>query len=336
MEKIKFSIPYNGDLQLMEEAVMSGQVYEIYFAGSKKYNFSDPYVDWNHHSENKIYQLLDFCCRKNIQANFLINKATLFFEDIKKIEKYVKRLRSTGVHLHLTVADLCIVSFLKDKFPKIKLQSSIYMGIENAFKAEQALRAGISELCLAASLNRDFKELKKIMALKKKWPGLTIKLLGIHNCYLWCPYLSRHSELPIFNETLATTYLSDNEKLLGRRVNYETCFYRVESVSDEIKRPIIRPEDISYYETNKLADYIKIAFRNETSRVLRDKFNAYFNRSFEGNLFCFINSNKHKKLFCNNKRIPKDFIKKVMTCSKNCVKCGYCDELAKALVRVEE
>lgn len=334
MGKIKFSIPYNGDLQLMKEAVASGQVYEIYFAGPKNYNFSDPYVGWRCHPDQDIFELLDYCNENNIQLNFLLNKKNLFFEEIQTIERYINILQDNGGVNSLTISDPYIVPFFKEKFPGIKLQSSIFMDISNSFKAKQALCLGLDDICLAPALNRNFKELKKIMMLKKDWPKMTVKLLGIHGCYYHCLYLPLHPELPVLKETLKRGNFKTKGKFLGESVDFDSCSYPWENISDEIKRPFIRPEDISYYQSNGLADYIKIAYRNDSSQLLKSKIKAYFQRRWRGDLFKILNSNKHQKFTCDNTKIPKDFIKKVMNCNKDCRICSYCQEVAKKTIKI--
>ena len=331
-KKVKFSIPYNGDLKLVKEAISSGQVHEVYFAGPKGFDFSDSFENNSFYSRGEIIALLDYCRRNRVRANLLVNKKIMFFEDLRKIESSINRLLRDEKIDSLTVSDTFLVPFLKKKFPLLKLQSSIYMGIDNVYKAREALKMGITLLGLDPSVNRRGEELKKIMGLKKIFPEMKVKLLGILTCYSNCFFASTHSQVPLLLGVLNKSSLRGRD-LLGKRISPFACHYQSEDISDELKRPFIRPEDISYYEDNGLADYIKIAYRDEDSPTLREKYAAYFSRTYKGNLFLLMDSTKHSKICCDNKKIPNSFICKVMNCDKDCHACSYCRRLSLRLIK---
>jgi hypothetical protein len=332
-KKIQYSIPFNGDLGLMEWAVSSGQVAEIYFAGSKGYNFSSPYVSLSPHTEADIADLVSFCKEKKIKTNFLINKNTLFFDDLSKILGYLNKLKKMGGVDSVTISDAFAVKKIKENFPEVRIQSSIFMGINNVNKADEALRMGVTDLCLDPSINRNEGELKKIALLKRKYPGLRIKLLGVHGCYANCFFAWRHSELPVLQAFVEESRFSGKKNMIGRLIDHDKCHYVPRDLADEIKRPFIRPEDVGYYEEKKLADYIKIAYRNDSSELLKKKLSAYFSRKFDGDLFEILNSNRHAAIMCNNSLLPKNFINKLMCCGMECDKCDYCKAIAKKCIK---
>jgi hypothetical protein len=335
-KKITFSIPYNGDIDLVRWAISSGQVYEVYFAGDKNNNFSDPYVDLKSHTDKEITELLRVCAKGKVRTNFLVNKNTLFFEDVLKMKKYIGYLQKKwGVDV-VTVSDPYIVPIIRKEFPRLSLQSSIFMGIDNVQKAREALKMGITELCLDPALNRNASELKKIMALKKTFPRLRVKLLGIHGCYLNCFFAWKHSQLPVLKDFLDDSGYSKKPNMLGRTLDHDMCSYCVKGAEDELKRPFIRPEDITYYEKHGLADHIKVAYRNDSSERLAEKLTSYFTRKLDGNLFELFGSNKHQPLYCDNARIPAGFIDKTMKCDKNCDMCDYCGRLAKLIISTKK
>ena len=76
-KKILYSIPFNGDLNLIKWAIDSGQVYEVYFAGPEKSDASDPYENAQFHSEKKLAELIRICNRNRVSTNLLINKNSL-------------------------------------------------------------------------------------------------------------------------------------------------------------------------------------------------------------------------------------------------------------------
>jgi len=330
---IEFSIPFNSDLDLMKWAIRSGRVYEVYFAGPGQYDFSDPYEESVEFTNKKVFSLVEFCNQNGIETNLLVNKGVLFFENGRAISRYIASFDSVGGIDSVTVADPFLIPFFRERFPNIVLQSSVYMGINNLNKAIQAIKKGISVLGLEPSINRNAFELKRIMALKKKFAHISIKLLGNHVCYADCMYYPRHSQLPVFSDVLKEKYPKESDYILGRNIEPFKCHYRIQTLKDEITRTFIRPEDVEYYEKNKLTDSIKIAFRNDESAKLKEKINAYFQRSYDGDLFGLFDSNNPEKLICDNKKFPRGFIEKVMNCDKNCGNCSYCDIVAKKCIR---
>lgn len=332
--EIKFSIPFNGDISLTAWAIKTGKVYEVYFAGAQDNDYSSPYQNLRKDSERKIINLIQLCSQNKINRNLLINKAILYFDDLYKISKYIKTLKKFGGVTSITFADPCIIPFISKVYPEIRLQSSVFTAIDNVYRAREAIKMGILELCLDVSLNRNAPELRKIVALKKTWPSLSIKLLANHGCYLGCIYGVRHAEWPLFFNIKKKMHLSKQKYILGNMLDSKKCVYRPSKTSDEVKRPFIRPEDVSFYEREKLVDYIKIAYRLDNSDTLKKKMLAYFTRSYDGNLFEIIPSNRYglSKYGCKNKYFPSNFIEKVTNCSMDCSSCNYCEDVAARVI----
>lgn len=328
--EIKFSIPYNGDLELIRWAIGSGKVHEVYFVGSKGNDFSDPYEKEMNYASEDIRSLVRLCKSKGVKSNMLINKSVLFFENLDKISGYIESLNVAGGIDSVTISDIFAVPFFRKRFPGLEITSSVYMSINSAARAVQTIKKGVSILGLEPSINRNEKELRKIASLKKRFSGISIKLLGNHICYADCIYYVRHSQLPVLNNMLHKGKFQKD--ILGYALNAFSCHYGIQGIRDEIARGFIRPEDVGYYEKNKLTDFIKIAFRNNPSALLREKMTAYFNRHYDGNLFPLFDSNNPNRLYCDNKKIPADFINKVMSCDKNCEYCDYCETIAKRCI----
>ena len=83
-KKITFSIPYNGDLDLMRWAIKSGQVYEIYFSGPIKNDYSSAYQNLRGYSPDDIKALISLCAHNGIARNFLMNKSILFLMTLRE------------------------------------------------------------------------------------------------------------------------------------------------------------------------------------------------------------------------------------------------------------
>lgn len=332
VKKVKYSIPFNGNLKLMNWAINSGQISEVYFSGPLTHDFADPKEVYQNPPLKKIIQLIKTCNNKNITTNLLLNKRIMFFEKKNKIKNLINKLEEYGKVDTITIGDPFILEFLSKEFPQIKLQASIFLGIDSYEKVKEALKMGITTICLDPSLNRKFNELKKINRLKKHYPFLKLKLLGCLNCYSNCFFAWEHPSIAILHKALARTPEKDNQQIIGNDLNADCCFFKVAALEDNIKKPFIRPEDVKFYENNDIIDEIKIAYREENTNLLQKKMRAYFNRSFKGDLFELIASNAHKNYIMDNKRFPSNFIEKVTKCDKVCEECGYCKNLAKKVL----
>ncbi|MBF0618801.1 MAG: U32 family peptidase [Candidatus Omnitrophica bacterium] len=326
--KIKFSIPYNGDIDLIKWAIGSGQVYEVYFSGPVETDYSSAYQNLKTYSSVEIDGLVRLCAQKSIGRNFLINKSILYFENVKKILQYMKRLETLGGLTAVTVADRMIVPIIKQAFPKLTIQSSVFLHIDSASKVREAVKMGISGFCLDVSANRNGEELEKIRKLKKIYPEITIKLLANHGCYSHCFYAPKHEDWPVLR-SLQAKRSRQGEYILGDMINERKCVFKTENLADEIRRPFIRPEDVGFYEQNQWADYIKIAYRLDTTPVLRRKLKAFFERKYIGDIFDLAPSNRGGiKLMCANTLFPANFVRKVCSCASACDKCSYCLDVA--------
>lgn len=329
--KIKFSIPYNGDLALMAQAFRSGQVKEVYFAGAGRHDYSSPYQNQNKFRNEEIHDLIALCRKHNVDRTLLMNKGMTFTDNLKDIFQYIRLLDKEEGVTSITVGDPAIVPYLKKAFPHIRLQASVFMNIDGLPKIREAIKMGLSDFYLDVSTNRKGEELDKIRDYKKKYKGFTVKLLANHGCYMNCFYMTRHHGWPLLKDMfdqLSASHPSLRETyVLGNMIDVKNCVYRRDDVTDEIKRPFIRPEDLSYYEDNDWADIVKIAYRMDHTPALKKKLQAYFERSFDGDLFELTPPNKgnHSIPFiCDNKSIPASFAKKVTHCNMSCEDCDYC------------
>ncbi|MFB3918586.1 MAG: hypothetical protein ACE14U_00795 [Candidatus Velamenicoccus archaeovorus] len=327
--KLKFSIPYNGDLTLMAWAFKTGQAAEVYFAGAGRNDHSSPYQNQNKFQEEEILELMALCRKHNVKSNLLMNKGIAFTDNLKSVFHYIGSLDKTEGLTSITVGDPAIVPFLKKAFPRIRLQTSVFMNIDSLQKIKEALKMGVTDFCLDVSTNRKGEELEKIRDYKNKLKNFSVKLLANHGCYMNCFYSMRHSSWPLLKEMLeqqtAAQRPPQKRYILGDLIDVKNCVYKKEDVTDEIKRPFIRPEDLTYYEKGGLADVIKIAYRMDRTPVLRKKLKAYFERSFDGDLFELTPPNKGAIPFiCDNKSIPDTFAKKLLSCDMRCEGCDYC------------
>jgi hypothetical protein len=330
--RMKLSVPYNNDLSLMKWAIATGGIYEVYFAGPQDDDHSNQYLNTRKASCDEIRELAAFCHRHKVKRNLLLNKRINFFDDLKRIGRYVKTLEDSGGITSITLADPCIVPFLRKMFPKVALQSSVYMNIDSECKVKEAVKMGMTEFTLDVSCNRNARALDAVREARKHLPDITIKLLANHGCYLHCFYGGRHAEWPVLMDAAKAFLREETGRYVGFMLK-DGCQFVTREPADEIRRPYLRPEDLTYIEEQGWADGIKIAYRKDDSRLLKQKISAYLARSFQGDLFMLAPSNKGPLPFtCNNKAFPKDFIERVAHCGQRCAHCRYCASVARAAI----
>jgi len=333
-EKI-FSIPFNGDFELLEEALSSGRVMEVYFSAWKKEEFI-----CNHYGGSEkptirgsgdVKKLSSLCTRYGAGLNLLCNSPSLFFTDMKALFMAVGRIDALTA---VTVSDsLALRSFCRE-FPDLDVQASVIMNLDNPSKIRQALEQGAGTVVLPGNMARDARLLKTVAALKKEYPRFRMKLIANSDCAADCMFLPAHYTLGLLRNFASAPdriNTSHRDRLCFRRFTPENF----------IKIPFIRPEDLSFYRSGGLIDSFKLIYRSSPSSMLRNVYCAYFSGKYKGNLFDIVSSKSEKyedarytggrgTAFCDNSAFPSGFAKKVCSCRKNCVSCGYCGRVAES------
>jgi hypothetical protein len=331
-KQVLFSIPYNGDLDLIRWAVSTGQVREVYFSGCGKNDYSRRNEKEIKISIKELKELISFCAANRVGRNLLINKSVMFFDDAKEVINSVKTLHGAGGLTGITIADKVLLPILKKTFPGIPIQASANLHIDTAQKVQAAYKMGISEFCLDYSLNRNLCELERIRELKHDLPKLRIKLMANQGCFMNCFYHGRHEDWAALSSVSERFGLKAGT--IGALVHSHQCLFQPADMTDIIKRPFIRPEDVYFYEKNGLADTIKIVYRQDKSAILQNKLSAYFSRTYKGDLQDIAPANGCDfRVALVNSLFPKNFIEKVVACKGDCKACGYCESVLKKVVK---
>ncbi len=334
IKKADYAIPFNGDLHLVETALKTGFVSEVYFAAGRK----DDLIN-NHYGGKeggalpsaKIRKLMALCRKYGAKTNLLCNAPSLVFADGKKLFKYIHALRNLDA---ITISDPITIKTFKKEFPSKDIQASLIMNLDSYVKVKQALRLGVGTITLPGRFTRDIKALKEINRLKREFPYFRVKLIANISCFLDCLFLPEHYMFGLFS-----SLIKRNGNLEPKNTLYPKTICHSRKPAEFIAAPFIRPEDVNYYRKKNIVDTFKLVYRNQASSNLRVIYEAYFNGRFKGNLFKLMqirtkpDDGRHKKkdsgiFSCDNGRFPKDFVKVVTSCDKKCEKCDYCDEIA--------
>lgn len=331
-----FSIPFNGDFDLLEEALRSGYISEVYFSIFTKEELAcNNYgVSENPTIKNNLdlQKLSGLCSEYGVGLNLLCNSPSLFYKDLNKLFSQIKTVKNLTA---VTVSDTLALPYFVKEFPNINIQASFIMNLDSVSKIKQFLSMGGGSVVLPGKFSRDKKLLSELKKLKKQFPKFRTKLIANLDCVCDCIFLPMHYMIGFLRN-----FKRDDAKLYPDKL----C-YRDMSPEDFIKVPFIRPEDLAYYRKNKFVDCFKLIYRSSPSSMLRQVYKSYFSESHNGNLFDIIPSKsesyedarhvypgnlqgKNRNIYCDNSSFPKNFLLKVMCCSKECELCDYCKKVA--------
>ncbi len=323
--KIRFSIPFNGDAGLMEEAFSTGLVYEVYFNAPAGYDFSSICPQNQERNSAQIKELIRLSGKYKVRRNILLNSPALSLIESDKAVKLIHSLE--GKLDALTIADPFQVRLFRKEFPGLDIEASVIMDLNTPMKVERMIKAGINTANLPLDLNRDAQTLRRIASLKERYPGFKTKLMVNHICFYGCPYMQFHY------------FLSEAKAVFKPRAgmgwDQDKCALSGYGLDELIRRPFIRPEDVHFYAQNGFADIFKICFRTDETSVLRKEIFAYLKGGYDSNLLDIItNHGKPLKLYWDNSLFPAGFVEKVTSCDKSrCSECRYCALISRKVFR---
>ncbi|MDD5067657.1 MAG: U32 family peptidase [bacterium] len=325
----RYSVPFNGDLSLMEEVFQTGKIYEVYFAAPREYDLSRQDPSSERFSRNKISTLLKLAAPHKIRTNLLFNSPLLSMRDTKKEIRYVHSIKAQLSSV--TIADPYQIAKFRKAFPGLKIEASVIMNLDNYAKIRKILDYGIDVVNCPIDLNRNGSELKKIASLKRSHPGFMIKLLANDECFYGCPFKPYHYFFQDMQE-LQRIIPPDRD----RNDDFgHTCMAASLDFTELVKRPFIRPEDIGFYRRNGYGDIFKLCNRMNETPVLRKKILAYLDEEYDGDLLDIIRlPRRSATLYCVNKSFPRSFIRTVTNCDKSgCRTCTYCKKTGRAVFK---
>lgn len=367
---MKFSVPTNWQNDLLA-LFSSPEINEVYgklaedFVGGGRNAYSLSNI-----SKGRLKTYLQQIHQNNCEFNYLLNASCLGGKEFtrrgqKEIFKLLDWLVKIGVD-SVTISIPYLAEMIKRNYPSLKIMVSVMAHVDSVEKAKFWESFGACSITLLhTKLNRNFKLLEQI----RKNVKCQLQLMANNHCLYNCPlegyhelFASHGSQSKNFNGNFIFDYC------------YLTCRYK--KISDPallISSPWIRPEDIGVYEQIGI-DNIKLVDRRLPSNELVRIICAYTNREYTGNLLdLFPNLGEGTPATLSNilmrmkhflrsfsvnifmVRKLKDLLKKVEICIDNkaldgfidfflthdcqsisCKDCGYCQEIAKKVVKIDK
>lgn len=281
---MKFSIPTNWDDGLIAEFIsnnMLGQIEEIYGKFSldglkrRRVIFSSKLAYQKKKAEH-IKKLLN----NGFKFNYLLDNLCL--DNLEFTIKWQKSMRQLLEWLSIigidsvTVSNIYFAMWIKKNYPLISITVSDMANVNSPRRAKFWEDIGADVIILPGPVaNRNFSLIKLI----KKSIKSKIRLVANNACVINCPTFIDHA--------LMNSHSCDILKNIKDRVfdyNLFMCRQRcLENSINFIRSDWIRPEDIIFYEELSV-DSIKLVDDNLSSSMIIKIINAYFNRSYQGNL----------------------------------------------------
>lgn len=249
---IKFAVPYNGDINLIDEVLKKYEPYvESFFGnlgiddfgGGRAQNAT---IISTEEMLKKITRKLN---AKNIDFNYVINNTSLLNDEFKdeyinKFKKFLHKLIQLGVR-KITLCNPYLIKIAKSSFPELKISASVNFKTRSVEEIKYLIDLGCDEATLHYDLIKDFKKLKEI----RKETDMLLKLIPNDLYIMNCPWQKGHTRMQgshSKNKDVKTPYFS---------------YYRNKCVN--IRN--IHPEEIymgKWIAPNDISKYVEIGYEN--------------------------------------------------------------------------
>lgn len=283
-------------------------------------------------------QFVDYVRRakeKNINFNYTLNPACFgnfeFSEQgIRQIQGLFRELEGYGIDA-FTLTSPSIMELCRKLNPKLKIKASAICEINSPMKALFYKNLGAERVVVDPDITRDFRKLKNICQVT----GSGVEIIINNVCLRNCPYKMFH-----YNHEAHNTKNSGQE--ITDFFTNRCSLQKAKKIENIIKLNWIRPEDLKFYEACGI-QYFKIQGRqNVVQGDLINTLKAYFERSYEGNLFDLITlfaPYNSFQCYIDNKKLDgfvEAMYKNDGFCTEICDQCNYCNSFAKKSINIEK
>lgn len=203
-----------------------------------------------------------------------------------------------------------------------KLRICLEMIAESGFRRPR-------NIILDRNLNRRPDELERLVtAIHARHAPMAVGLLANEGCLPDCPFKPAHdAHLALGNMRLVRENTYDLNADLG-------CLAALRARPERIfQSPFIRPEDVD--RVTPSISFFKLGGRTLGAAFLQRTVDAYIQRRYQGNLLDLMDTLEALSNIFDvaNEALPDDFHDRMCTCPDDCRACGYCQSLARKVVR---
>ena len=287
-------------------------------------------------SLEKLKKYIDQLTAYGIDFNYTFNASCLENGDIlnlplEEILNYIADLISAGVK-RITLASPVLISAVHKRFPELMITASAITHVDSVIKAKWLEEMGVQTIVFDEDITRNIKRIRSIAS----HTPMDTEIIVNSKCTFNCLYRNFH-----YN-SVCHDFPSGTHPVFSYGGNCAAL--RHNDPVELIKALWIRPEDLAAYETIGVTVF-KIIGRERLSDIdLLKMVEAYFSRSYDGNLidliFGFATTVKH--LYIDNKSLDgfvDKFFEQDIDCLSECTpdQCRHCYKyLEKALTSKEK
>ncbi len=294
--------------------------------------------------EEKIIEHVDLAHKLGLAVNYTMNAPCFGNREFtpefwREASKCFEELVTIGFD-RITPAHPLIMKIAKENYPELKVVTSINCWIRSPQKALKYEEWGADGITTDFAINRRFDDLRSI----RKAVDCELRVIANDPCLHDCPFQPFH-QMGFGHDTQ-----------IGGIPFFDWCgvecaLYRLKDISQIIKSPWIRPEDLPFYGKVGI-NTIKLAGREKNTPWIVDCARAYSKHYYSGNIYQFVEKSRFYspewKIICSevkplntyvdNRELDGfilPFFNGELHCDSGCKSCGYCDEWAKRAVKIE-
>ena len=280
-----------GQLNILNQKSPDRQIIEVYgslqnsLVGSARPSYRLPKV-----SREQAIKHVQCVHQYGLKFNYTLNAPVIFStlndaERIQEITSFIEWLQNELCIDSITVAIPDIVRLVKNKFPRLKLIISVVADVNTLERAKEFETMGADLIYLNAhTTNRDFRTIKQVTANLNCNVGLYANIC----CLDHCPHRNEHYKFIGFASQ------TNSCDLISQDPFYAICSFRyLCDLTQFLKTPFIRPEDIEEYKKMGIAVF-KLSDRTDSTTTLLRTAETYLSGEFHGNLFDLIFRNGKK------------------------------------------
>ncbi len=249
---MKFALPYNGDMELIDKSLSKYKNnIESFFGNLGIDDFGGGRAQTKNivKQEDELKLILDKLNAADIEFNYVINNTSLmnreFTEEyLKKYLTFVWKLVDLGV-CKITLSNPFLIKYTKQEIPDLKISASVNLKTRSWEELDYLIQLGIDEATLHYDLIKNFAELIRI----RSKTDILLKLIPNDLYISNCPWQKGHTRMQgshSKNKDIKTPYFS---------------YYRNKCVN--IRN--LRPEEIysgKWIAPADIPKYIEIGYKN--------------------------------------------------------------------------
>lgn len=286
----KFSIPFNGDINLLER-ISDFPVFEIYTcATTEGLGAGRAAKRLRPITFALLNDVYEWCIKKGVEFNYLINSPYYhpdILYDFENFKKNIFPILDIGVK-KFTVCLPQIANFLKKLIPDCEICVSQFANINSVHALNHWKNLGASEFYIGPDIIRNLDLIKHLSSF-----GMDVRTVVNNACIVGCPLKTYHGVFESHHSLIGTT---------NGYNDYCTTFCKKILQSDAQQifcSGFVRPEDLSLYVDSGVKMF-KIVDRNRDTDWIVKALDAYTKQIYKGNLAELLGLYKLKPIDMKN------------------------------------